>query len=98
MMIGREFPDVELQHLYTDKCAFQLASNPRQFDIIIIDNLIRGILSDLVGALTGSLGMLPSASPNVLTVNADSKKPEFSNRSIARCQILPDRVKSTRWR
>ena len=36
--IGREFPDVELQHLYTDNCAYQLASNPRQFDVIVTDD------------------------------------------------------------
>ena len=73
--IGREFPDVELQHLYTDNCAYQLASNPRQFDVIVTDNLFGDILSDLAGALAGSLGMLPSASLNGLTVNAETRKP-----------------------
>ena len=73
--IGREFPDVELQHLYTDNCAYQLASNPRQFDVIVTDNFFGDILSDLAGALAGSLGMLHSASLNGLTVNAETRKP-----------------------
>jgi 3-isopropylmalate dehydrogenase len=60
--IGRaEFPDVELQHMYADNCAMQLASRPKQFDVILGDNLFGDVLSDLAAALTGSLGMLPSA-------------------------------------
>lgn len=56
-----EFADVELQHMYADNCAMQLASRPKQFDVILGDNLFGDILSDLAAALTGSLGMLPSA-------------------------------------
>jgi 3-isopropylmalate dehydrogenase len=56
-----EFPDVELQHMYADNCAMQLASRPKQFDVILGDNLFGDVLSDLAAALTGSLGMLPSA-------------------------------------
>ncbi len=56
-----EYPDVELQHMYADNCAMQLASRPKQFDVILGGNLFGDVLSDLAAALTGSLGMLPSA-------------------------------------
>ncbi|APT56987.1 3-isopropylmalate dehydrogenase [Roseomonas gilardii] len=56
-----EFPDIELQNMYADNCAMQLASNPKQFDVILAGNLFGDVLSDLAAALTGSLGMLPSA-------------------------------------
>lgn len=60
--IGRaEFPDVELEHMYADNCAMQLCSRPKQFDVILGSNLFGDVLSDLAAALTGSLGMLPSA-------------------------------------
>jgi 3-isopropylmalate dehydrogenase len=57
-----EFPDVELSHIYADNCAMQLVRNPKQFDVIVTDNLFGDILSDQAAMLTGSLGMLPSAS------------------------------------
>ena len=57
-----EFPDVELSHLYADNCAMQLVREPKQFDVIVTDNLFGDMLSDEAGMLTGSLGMLPSAS------------------------------------
>jgi 3-isopropylmalate dehydrogenase len=57
----REFPDVELTHMYADNCAMQLVRNPRQFDVIVTSNLFGDLLSDLASMLTGSLGMLPSA-------------------------------------
>ena len=60
--VSRDYPDVFLRHLYADNCAYQLAKNPTQFDVILADNLFGDLLSDLAGALTGSLGMLPSAS------------------------------------
>jgi 3-isopropylmalate dehydrogenase len=56
-----EFADVELENMYADNCAMQLASKPKQFDVILGDNLFGDVLSDLAAALTGSLGMLPSA-------------------------------------
>jgi len=56
-----EYADVELENMYADNCAMQLASRPKQFDVILGDNLFGDILSDLAAALTGSLGMLPSA-------------------------------------
>ncbi len=57
-----EFPDVELAHMYADNCAMQLVRNPKQFDVIVTDNLFGDLLSDCAAMLTGSLGMLPSAS------------------------------------
>ena len=60
-MAKAEFPDIELQNMYADNCAMQLASNPKQFDVILAGNLFGDVLSDLAAALTGSLGMLPSA-------------------------------------
>ncbi len=56
-----EYPDVALSHMYADNCAMQLVRNPRQFDVIVTGNLFGDILSDLASMLTGSLGMLPSA-------------------------------------
>ncbi len=57
----REFSDVALTHMYADNCAMQLVRNPRQFDVIVTTNLFGDLLSDLASMLTGSLGMLPSA-------------------------------------
>ncbi|MFQ5775798.1 MAG: 3-isopropylmalate dehydrogenase [Kiloniellaceae bacterium] len=57
-----EYADVELGHMYADNCAMQLVRDPRQFDVIVTDNLFGDMLSDEAGMLTGSLGMLPSAS------------------------------------
>ncbi|MGH6990362.1 MAG: 3-isopropylmalate dehydrogenase, partial [Stellaceae bacterium] len=58
----RDYPEVELSHMYADNCAMQLVRNPKQFDVIVTDNLFGDILSDCAAMLTGSLGMLPSAS------------------------------------
>ena len=57
-----EYPDVDLGHMYADNCAMQLVRQPKQFDVIVTDNLFGDILSDCAAMLTGSLGMLPSAS------------------------------------
>ena len=57
-----EFAGVELSHMYADNCAMQLVRNPKQFDVIVTDNLFGDMLSDTAAMLTGSLGMLPSAS------------------------------------
>lgn len=57
-----EFPDVELSHILADNCAMQLVRNPKQFDVVVTDNLFGDILSDEAAQLTGSIGMLPSAS------------------------------------
>jgi len=60
--ISKEYCDVELSHMYVDNAAMQLVRNPRQFDVILTSNLFGDILSDEASMLTGSLGMLPSAS------------------------------------
>ncbi|MDH5747959.1 MAG: 3-isopropylmalate dehydrogenase [Rhodospirillales bacterium] len=57
-----DYKDVELGHMYADNCAMQLVRYPKQFDVIVTDNLFGDILSDCAAMLTGSLGMLPSAS------------------------------------
>ncbi|MGA7713798.1 MAG: 3-isopropylmalate dehydrogenase [Rhizomicrobium sp.] len=57
-----EFSDVELSHILADNCAMQLVRNPKQFDVIVTDNLFGDVLSDEAAQLTGSIGMLPSAS------------------------------------
>lgn len=57
-----DYPDVELSHMYADNCAMQIVRAPKQFDVIVTDNLFGDILSDCAAMLTGSLGMLPSAS------------------------------------
>ncbi|WP_269714621.1 3-isopropylmalate dehydrogenase [Caulobacter sp. NIBR2454] len=57
----REYADVELEHILADNCAMQLVRAPKQFDVIVTDNLFGDILSDAAAMLTGSLGMLPSA-------------------------------------
>ncbi|MCX8505829.1 MAG: 3-isopropylmalate dehydrogenase [Alphaproteobacteria bacterium] len=59
---AKDFPKIELQHMYADNCAMQLVRRPKQFDVIVTDNLFGDILSDCAAMLTGSLGMLPSAS------------------------------------
>ncbi|MDF2096688.1 3-isopropylmalate dehydrogenase [Aquibaculum arenosum] len=59
---GESFSDVELEHMYADNAAMQLVRQPKQFDVIVTDNLFGDILSDEAAMLTGSLGMLPSAS------------------------------------
>jgi 3-isopropylmalate dehydrogenase len=59
---GREFPDIELEHLLVDNAAMRLVSAPRQFEVILTENMFGDILSDEAAMLTGSIGMLPSAS------------------------------------
>ena len=58
----KEYSDVELNHMLADNCAMQLVRNPKQFDVIVTDNLFGDMLSDEAAMLTGSLGLLPSAS------------------------------------
>jgi len=60
--VAEGYPDVELKHLLVDNCAMQLIANPKQFDVIVTSNLFGDILSDEAAMLTGSIGMLPSAS------------------------------------
>ena len=60
--IARSYPDVELNHLYVDSCAMQLIDRPTSFDVILTNNMFGDILSDEAAMLTGSIGLLPSAS------------------------------------
>ncbi|KAK9826671.1 hypothetical protein WJX74_009143 [Apatococcus lobatus] len=60
--VGKEYPDVELSHMYVDNAAMQLLRNPKEFDTVVTGNIFGDILSDEASMLTGSLGMLPSAS------------------------------------
>ena len=87
-----EFKDIELSHMYADNCAMQLVRNPKQFDVIVTDNLFGDILSDEAAMLTGSLGMLPSASLGEIDDNNYRKSlyepvhgsaPDISGKGIA---------------
>lgn len=60
--MGKDYPGVALSHMYVDNCAMQLIRNPKQFDVIVTENTFGDILSDEASMLTGSIGMLPSAS------------------------------------
>ena len=68
-----EYPDVKLEHVLADNCAMQLVRNPKQFDVLVMDNLFGDILSDEAAMLTGSLGMLPSASLGKVESNGKRK-------------------------
>jgi len=68
-----EYPDVDLSHMYADAGAMQLTRWPKQFDVIVTDNLFGDLLSDLAAMLTGSLGMLPSASLGAPMANGRPK-------------------------
>lgn len=59
---NKQFADVELKHVFVDNCCMQLVANPKQFDVIVAGNMFGDILSDIGAQITGSLGMLPSAS------------------------------------
>ncbi|MFQ3282993.1 3-isopropylmalate dehydrogenase, partial [Reinekea sp.] len=60
--VGKEYPEVELSHMYVDNAAMQLVRAPKQFDVMVTGNMFGDILSDCAAMLTGSIGMLPSAS------------------------------------
>jgi len=62
--IGKEYPDVALDHMYVDNAAMQLVKEPKKFDVVVTGNMFGDILSDEASMLTGSIGMLPSASLN----------------------------------
>ena len=62
--VAADYPEVTLEHMLVDNCAMQLICNPEQFDVILTENMFGDILSDEASMLTGSIGMLPSASLN----------------------------------
>ncbi len=87
-----EYQDVQLSHMYADNGAMQLVRNPKQFDVIVTDNLFGDLLSDAAAMLTGSLGMLPSASLGVPMANGRPKAmyepvhgsaPDITGKSLA---------------
>jgi 3-isopropylmalate dehydrogenase len=83
---GRDYPDVELKHMYVDNCAMQLIRNPSQFDVIVTTNLFGDILSDEAAMLTGSIGMLPSASlgeTKALYEPIHGSAPDIAGKNIA---------------
>jgi len=63
--VGKEYPEVELSHVYVDNAAMQLVKDPKQFDVMVTGNMFGDILSDAAAMLTGSIGMLPSASLDI---------------------------------
>jgi 3-isopropylmalate dehydrogenase len=63
--LSKEYPEVELSHMYVDNAAMQLVRAPKQFDVMVTGNMFGDILSDAAAMLTGSIGMLPSASLDV---------------------------------
>ena len=84
--VGRDYPDVTLKHMYVDNCAMQLIRNPRQFDVIVTTNLFGDILSDEAAMLTGSIGMLPSASmgkDKALYEPIHGSAPDIAGKNIA---------------
>lgn len=92
--IAEDYPQVALNHLYVDNAAMQLVRNPRQFDVVLCDNMFGDILSDEASMVTGSLGMLPSASLSDGTFGlyepAGGSAPDIAGKGIANpiAQIL----------
>jgi len=84
---GANHPDIELTHMYVDNCAMQLVRNPKQFDVIVTGNLFGDILSDEASMLTGSIGMLPSASLDAsgkgLYEPIHGSAPDIAGRGVA---------------
>ncbi|MCC5940809.1 MAG: 3-isopropylmalate dehydrogenase [Balneolaceae bacterium] len=84
--IADEYPDVELSHMLVDNCAMQIIRDPKQFDVMVTGNLFGDILSDAASMLTGSLGMLPSASlggENALYEPVHGSAPDIAGQGIA---------------
>ncbi len=92
--IAKEYPDIELNHIYVDNAAMQLVKNPKQFDVLLCDNMFGDILSDEASMITGSMGMLPSASLSEGTFGlyepAGGSAPDIAGKGIANpiAQIL----------
>lgn len=85
--VAREYPNVELSHMYVDNAAMQLVRAPKEFDVIVTGNLFGDILSDEAAMLTGSIGMLPSASLNAsrqgLYEPSHGSAPDIAGQNIA---------------
>jgi len=87
LRVAERYPDVELRHMLVDNCAMQLIRNPRQFDVIATENMFGDILSDEAAMLTGSIGMLPSASVGTTGVSlyepSHGSAPDIAGQGIA---------------
>ncbi len=85
--VGAGYPDVELEHMYVDNAAMQLVKAPKKFDVIVTGNMFGDILSDEAAMLTGSIGMLPSASLNArnqgLYEPSHGSAPDIAGKGIA---------------
>ncbi|MDD2775610.1 MAG: 3-isopropylmalate dehydrogenase [Gallionella sp.] len=85
--VGKEYPEVELSHMYVDNAAMQLVRAPKQFDVILTGNIFGDILSDEASMLTGSIGMLPSASLDAnnkgLYEPCHGSAPDIAGKNIA---------------
>jgi len=84
--VHRDYPQVALNDMYVDNAAMQLVRDPRQFDVLLTQNMFGDILSDIAGAITGSLGMLPSASlgkKHALYEPVHGSAPDISGKNIA---------------
>jgi len=84
--VHKDYPDVELSHIYVDNAAMQLVRNPRQFDVMLCNNMFGDILSDEAAMLTGSIGMLPSASVGAkvgLFEPIHGSAPDIAGKNIA---------------
>jgi len=94
MEISREYPDVQIDHMYVDNAAMQLVKDPHQFDVLLCGNMFGDIISDESAMLTGSMGLLPSASLNEdrfgLFEPAGGSAPDIAGKKIANpiAQIL----------
>jgi 3-isopropylmalate dehydrogenase len=85
--VGADYPEVALSHIYVDNAAMQLVRDPRQFDVMVTTNMFGDILSDLASMLTGSIGMLPSASMgaggNGLYEPVHGSAPDIAGQNVA---------------
>ncbi|RPH40879.1 MAG: 3-isopropylmalate dehydrogenase, partial [Burkholderiales bacterium] len=85
--VHKDFTDIELSHMYVDNAAMQLVRNPKQFDVIVTGNMFGDILSDEASMLTGSIGMLPSASLNAKSFGMyepiHGSAPDITGKGIA---------------
>ncbi len=89
--VSKEYPDVELSHMYVDNAAMQLVKAPKSFDVIVTGNMFGDILSDEAAMLTGSIGMLPSAS-------LDANNKGLYEPSHGSARTSPARVSRILWR
>ncbi len=84
--MANEYPDISVSHMYVDNCSMQLINNPKQFDVIVTENMFGDILTDEASMLTGSIGMLPSASIGgsvAMYEPAHGSAPDIAGRNLA---------------